>query len=791
MRWGSPHYDPELANSDLTSVGYTASQDDTQFDESDVTDSDASQDSPSHEEHIEGSGKTITWDTTLTKEREYHPNQPASQSLRRSKRVSRKMNYFTNTLQLEDFRRPTQSHIQLAAAAEKVGWAVERLTNCSTDYIKEFTEAQRDYELHAADMAKTYNEAPGHKKTEIDRINNMPFEEAMMMGLPDITPTHLANVAEAVDNNTDYGTKLKEEIKIHDVDEIDLSKFPGDLFQPEPTTWRQISKLPPHLAKCWIKAAKDEMRTQVRMGTFSIEPRPAGAEMVGVTLKMRAKQKADGFLDKLKARLCLRGDQQEERSDLDTWVAIGNCRGTRHFLASAADKKCRVHQLDFQGAFLQSYTRDLTYTRLPAEWAKWMPEYAEYFGVDLRVVKALYGDVTANKCWDEELSDFLINTLEFVRCLAEPSIFIKRLQGHELVLINAVDDQLYYSTSDKMREWFEKCVNAQYKADFMGQAHWYLQSRITQHANFDITFDQSRYIAVICNRFLPNLGVMNVTDAERQKFSAPLPHDFVASKEDRSKNFLEVQELQEEFGFEYPSVVGMLIYLMNTAFALHFPISKLAKFNSLPGKKHFKAIKHLLMYLRCHHTKFGLRYYSDETQSPIYKRLQDYTTADLSCPLKLFTDSSWQDCPDDGRSTGCYLLYFRGGLVNAGSFVPTPIALSSAEAEYNALAHSFQAVVNSRQLIHELYGNNADTPLSIPVFCDSESAIAIGSNLKDTKRTRHIQRRVHYVRDNIDSRNHTVHKIDGELNPSDVGTKNLSADVLDSHVEVMHVTVDP
>ena len=273
--------------------------------------------------------------------------------------------------------------------------------------------------------------------------------------------------------------------------------------------------------------------------------------------------------------------------------------------------------------------------------------------------------------------------------------------------------------------------------------------------------------------------------------AAPLPHDFVATKEDKSTSYIDVLQLQEEFGFEYPSVIGMLIYLMNTAFALHFPISKLAKFNSLPGRKHFKAVKHLLMYLRCHHTSFGLRYYSDEKESPIYKRIQEFTSADLDCPLKLFTDSSWQDCPDDGRSTGCFLLYFKGGIINAASFVPTPVALSSAEAEYNALAHSFQAVTNSRQIVNELYGYNADRPLSIPFFCDSESAIAMGSSLKDTKRTRHIQRRVHYVRDGIDSKSFVPNKIDGELNPSDVGTKNLSHDVQDGHMEVMHVTVEP
>ena len=113
MRWGNPHYDPELANSDLTSVGYTASQDDTQFDESDVTDSDASDNTHKHEEHIEGSGKTITWKTALEGERVYHPNLPASQSLRRSKRLSKKQNYFTNTLQFEDSDDPLSPTLNL------------------------------------------------------------------------------------------------------------------------------------------------------------------------------------------------------------------------------------------------------------------------------------------------------------------------------------------------------------------------------------------------------------------------------------------------------------------------------------------------------------------------------------------------------------------------------------------------------------------------------------------------------------------------------------------------------
>ena len=115
--------------------------------------------------------------------------------------------------------------------------------------------------------------------------------------------------------------------------------------------------------------------------------------------------------------------------------------------------------------------------------------------------------------------------------------------------------------------------------------------------------------------------------------------------------------------------------------------------------------------------------------------------------------------------------------------------MSSAEAEYNALAYAMQRTVNSRQVIHEMNGTRPDTPLSIPFLCDSESALIIGKNNKDTKRTRHIQRIIHYVRDGIASGAFQGHKIEGESNPADVGTKNLAKDALDVHYDTMHVVV--
>ena len=43
-----------------------------------------------------------------------------------------------------------------------------------------------------------------------------------------------------------------------------------------------------------------------------------------------------------------------------------------------------------------------------------------------------------------------------------------------------------------------------------------------------------------------------------------------------------------------------------------------------------------------------------------------------------FSDSSWQYCPDTGRSTGAYIISYQGGPIDHVTHVPGPFAQSSA-----------------------------------------------------------------------------------------------------------------
>ena len=49
-----------------------------------------------------------------------------------------------------------------------------------------------------------------------------------------------------------------------------------------------------------------------------------------------------------------------------------------------------------------------------------------------------------------------------------------------------------------------------------------------------------------------------------------------------------------------------------------------------------------------------------------------------------FSDSIWQDCPDTGRSTGAYIIFYQGGPIDHVTHVLGPVDQSSAESEYNA-----------------------------------------------------------------------------------------------------------
>jgi len=124
-----------------------------------------------------------------------------------------------------------------------------------------------------------------------------------------------------------------------------------------------------------------------------------------------------------------------------------------------------------------------------------------------------------------------------------------------------------------------------------------------------------------------------------------------------------------------------------------------------------------------------------------------------------------------------FSFFYMGGLVDYSSNMPDPVALSSAEAEYNQACIATMALMHISMAVNNLEFLVEDTQRTdIPLILDSNSAIAIGSSFKDTKHTRHIMRRYHFVQSMLEKGFVRLLWINTKGQLADIGTKIIGTE---------------
>jgi transposase InsO family protein len=615
---------------------------------------------------------------------------------------------------------------------------------------------------------------------------------------PTVRYTYNANSA-TLRNYSEIPEELHQYIQhTHFVEVTNSIETPTiDPLIPTPENWKQILRYPTHIKTLWIKSFVKELKELIKKGTVIRETPNPEDPIIPVTAKYRVKLTSDGQVDKLKTRIALRGDMMRETMFTpDTWCPIAGFRALRLFLAFAAENRQRIYQLDYVAAFLQADVIGRKFTKFPGDWRELLQDYPElhqWLGTPLRLKKSLYGDRVANLAWDETQSKWLTSPeIGFVRLPSEGSIYLKRTDKDFIAVLNAVDDQLYFATDPSLKKWFEDATQQRFDVQLMGQAVWYLQSRITQCTDYSIILDQSRYAALVLQKYLNGTSEAAITPQMKTKYATPTPTTALFTRRDCSLTYVDVMTLQAEFGFVYAAVVGSLIYLMNTYVRLNYAIRKLARFMQLPGRNHFKLLLHLLRHLQCYRLEGGIKFYSNITKSPLYRHLELTGYNNLTeFPIIVFTDSSFQDCPDSARSTGGFLIFMQGAVIDVTSTMPQLVSWSTCEAEYCMAALAVMAAFFIRKVYNELHGLDSDHQLTIPIGIDSQSAMDTAISYKETQRTRHFARRFHFIRLQVASSQVVLFKVDGTINCANSLTKPLPAEQLAKETEVYEVAVKP
>nr|GEX49766.1 retrotransposon protein, putative, unclassified [Tanacetum cinerariifolium] len=135
-------------------------------------------------------------------------------------------------------------------------------------------------------------------------------------------------------------------------------------------------------------------------------------------------------------------------------------------------------------------------------------------------------------------------------------------------------------------------------------------------------------------------------------------------------------------------------------------------------------------------------------------------------------DADHAGCIDTPKSTSGGIQFLGDKLVSWMSKKQNCTAMSSAEAEYVALSASCAQVMWMRTQLQD-YGFNYN---KIPLYCDSQSAIAISCNPVQHSHTKHIHTRYHFIKEQVENGIIELYFVRTEYQLADMFTKALPED---------------
>ncbi|GJV27820.1 retrovirus-related pol polyprotein from transposon TNT 1-94 [Tanacetum coccineum] len=446
----------------------------------------------------------------------------------------------------------------------------------------------------------------------------------------------------------------------------------------------------------WIEAMQEELHQFDRLQVWELVDKPFGKNVIKLKWLWKNKKDEDQTVIRNKARLVAKGYAQEEGIDFEeSFALVARLEAIRIFVTYTAHKSFPIYQMDVKTSFLNGPLKEEVYVAQPDGFID--PDHPDKV---YRLRKALYGLKQAPRAWYDELSKFLISK-GFTKGIIDPTLFTIKY-GEDILLVQIyVDDIIFGSTNPKFSKRFEKLMHGRFEMSLMGEMKFFLGLQIHQSPR-GIFINQAKYTLEILKKHGMEKGQSIGTPmATKPKLDADLSGEPVDQTDYRSK-------------------IGSLMYLTSSRPDIVQAVCYCARYQARPTEKHLKEVKRIFRYLRGT-IHMGLWYPKGS-----------------GFELTAFSDADHAGCLDTRKSTSGGIQFLGDKLVSWMSKKQDCTAMSSAEAEYVALSASCAQVMWMRTQLQD-YGFNYN---KIPLYCDSQSAIAISCNPVQHSRTKHIHTRV-------------------------------------------------
>jgi hypothetical protein len=399
-----------------------------------------------------------------------------------------------------------------------------------------------------------------------------------------------------------------------------------------------------------------------------------------------------------------------------------------------------IHQMDVDTAFLNAFLEEVIYMT-PPKGIEGIPE-----GHVLLLNKSLYGLKQSPRNFNKDLNQTMID-LGFSRCISDACIYLKNVKGQDIYVAVYVDDIIIACCDEDIIKELKAQIALKYTVKDMGLMDWYLGMRYTRDVNTGIIkLDQAKYAEDVLTKF-KNLYKSN------PYYSSPMEENLKLNPwKEEDDALLSAKCKAYVKAYPYRQVVGSLLYLaIWTRPDITYAVHLVARHCVHPTLAAVHACSRILTYIS-NTTKLGLTFHPGNMK------------------LTTYVDSSFTDVIPQRKSTGGLIQYLGYSPIYWETFIAnatTPV--STAEAEYVAAHVAGKEVMSSNNLLTEMnYPQH-----NVQLFEDNKACITIALQLASKHKTKHIENKIHHIRDMIQKKMVDIVYISTHLQLADIFTKAL------------------
>ncbi|GJV82433.1 retrovirus-related pol polyprotein from transposon TNT 1-94 [Tanacetum coccineum] len=576
--------------------------------------------------------------------------------------------------------------------------------------------------LHIQITPITTNQAPSQAPT-VPTDKNINQTETHVENAQDVIEVFINVISTPVQEQGETSSRYVDSCQLETDGEMCM--FALTVSRTEPKNIKEAMA-----DSAWIEVMQEELHQFDRLDVWELVDRPLCKNVINLKWLWKNIRDEKNTVFHNKARLVAKGYAQKEGIYFEeTFAPVARLEAVRLFIAYAAQKSFTVYQMDVETSFLYGPLKEEVYVNQPDGFVD--PYHPDQV---YRLKKALYGLKQAPRVWYDELSNFMVSK-GFSKGSINPTLFITKHREDILLVQIYVDDIIFGSTNPKLSKRFEKLMHSKFDMSMMGELKFFLGIQIHQSPR-GIFINQAKYAQEILKKH----GMTSCDSIGTPMATKHLDADLSGTPVDQTK---------------YRSMVGALMYLTASRPDIVHATCYCARYQAKPTEKHLTAVKRIFRYLK-DSINMGLWY-----------------PKDTGFELTAFSDSDHAGCLDSRKSTSGGIQFLGGDkLVSWSSKKQDCTSMSSAEAEYVSLSACCAQVLWLRTQLTD-YGFHFD---KIPMYCDSKAAIAISCNPVQHSRTKHIDVRYHFIKEQVEKGIVELFFVGTEYQLADLFTKALSED---------------